>query len=126
MDVISVPIYGLDGTIIGFKEIANAPKPNGDNFQTGLKQVAMPAATPPGQSFTGANVSVTLATITPDADIYYTTDGTEPTSSSTKYSSAISITQTTTLKAIAIKAGMVPSSVMTEVYTKTEGRSAKS
>lgn len=126
MDVISVPVYGLDGTIIGFREIANAPKPNGDNFQTGLKQVAMPAATPPGQSFTGANVSVTLATITPDADIYYTTDGTEPTSSSTKYSSAISITQTTTLKAIAIKAGMVPSSVMTEVYTKTEARSAKS
>lgn len=119
MDTIGTPVYGADGTIIGYIPLANGPKPNGDNFQTGLKRVAMPIATPAGESFTGASVSVTLATATTGAEIYYTTDGSEPTSNSTKYSTAISITATTTLKAIAIKSGMIPSGIMMEVYTKT-------
>lgn len=119
MDMVGTPVYGADGTIIGYIPLANGPKPNGDNFQTGLKRVAMPIATPAGESFTGASVSVTLATATTGAEIYYTTDGSDPTSNSTKYSTAISITATTTLKAIAIKSGMIPSGIMTEVYTKT-------
>ena len=49
------------------------------------------------------NKSVEITCSTTGADIYYTTNGDDPTSSSTKYTSAISITQTTTLKAIAIK-----------------------
>lgn len=118
-DTVAVPIYGEDGAIVGYKEIAQGPKPNGDNFQSGLKQVADVKATPGAQSFTGASQSVTLATGTDGADIYYTLDGTTPTSKSTKYSAAISLTATTTVKAIAVKAGMIPSSVMTATYTKT-------
>ena len=60
--------------------------------------------------------SVTISCATDGASIYYTTDGTTPTSSSTAYSSAISIVETTTLKAIAIKDG-VDSEVASATYT---------
>lgn len=64
-----------------------------------------------------ANQSVTISCATAGATIYYTTDGTTPTSSSSAYSSAVSITSTKTLKAIAIKAGMTNSDVAIATYT---------
>lgn len=61
--------------------------------------------------------SVTLACATSGAAIYYTTDGSAPTSSSTKYSSAFTVASGTTVKAIAIKDG-TSSSVTSQTYTK--------
>lgn len=52
------------------------------------------------------------------ASIYYTTDGTTPTSASTAYSTAVTLSSTTTVKAIAIKDG-VSSSVTTKTFTKS-------
>ena len=46
--------------------------------------------------------TITIACEEPDAVIYYTLDGTEPNESSMEYTSPITITQTTTLKAIAV------------------------
>ena len=117
-DNVVVPIYGTDGTIIGYKEIAKGPQPNGDNFQSGLKQVASITASPAPGNFT-TSASVTLTTTTPGATIYYTTDGSTPTSASNKYSSAVALSSTTTLKAIAVNTGMVPSEVFEGVYTET-------
>lgn len=54
------------------------------------------------------NSSTNKATITcstTGATIYYTTDGSEPTASSTVYSEAISLSNSTTVRAIAIKEG---------------------
>lgn len=53
------------------------------------------------------------------AQIRYTTDGSNPTSSSTLYSSPITLTATTTIKAIAIKDG-VTSEVATQQFVKSE------
>ena len=57
-----------------------------------------------------------LYTPTAGAEIRYTTNGTEPTQSSTLYTGQISITNDFTLKAKAFKTGFVPSQVSTYVY----------
>ena len=54
------------------------------------------------------------------AEIRYTTDGSTPTAQSTLYSTAISLSSTTTMKAIAIKDG-ASSSVATKTFTKNNG-----
>lgn len=66
--------------------------------------------------------TVTLSTSTNGASIYYTMGAApaDPTSSSTLYSSPISITEATTIKAIAIKDGMTNSAVASASYTILE------
>ena len=54
------------------------------------------------------------------AQIHYTTDGSTPTSESTLYSEAISLSETTTVKAIAIKDG-TSSEVASKTFTKSSG-----
>lgn len=60
--------------------------------------------------------SVTLSCDTEGTTLYYTLDGTEPTSASTPYTGAIAIDRTTTLKAIAYKDGHA-GSVSAVTYT---------
>lgn len=68
-----------------------------------------------------APCDITLTTATTDADIYYTIDGTNPTSSSNLYSGTITVFTSTTLKAIAIKQGMSDSYMTSETYKIGEG-----
>lgn len=81
--------------------------------------VAAPTFSPAGGTYT-TEQNVTLACATSGASIYYTTDGTEPSASSTLYEGAITISTTTTLKAIAIKNG-ISSEVAEAVYTINSG-----
>ena len=71
--------------------------------------------TPQGGTYTSAQ-TVTLSTDEP-AQIYFTTDGTEPSSSSMLYTSPIEITETTTLKVTALDAAGNQSDVITVDYT---------
>ena len=57
---------------------------------------------------------VTITCATEDAEIHYTTDGTEPTAASDVYSAAIAITDTKTFKAIAMKMDMNDSAVVSK------------
>jgi hypothetical protein len=77
--------------------------------------VAMPTFNPAAGIYTEPQ-SVTISCETGGASIYYTTDGTTPDNASTLYQSAISISETTTLKAIAY-VGTDASNVATAVYT---------
>jgi len=67
-----------------------------------------------GSYYDAQSVEITCAT--PGAEIYYTLDGLTPSSTSTKYTSAVAISETKTLKAIAIK-GEYSSSVTEATYT---------
>ena len=70
-----------------------------------------------GETF-DESISVELATTTDGATIYYTTDGNDPTTSSSVYSTALNFTETTTVKAIAAKEGSNNSAVASATYTK--------
>ena len=70
--------------------------------------VDTPVIVPGGGSFVGStNVTITCATA--GATIYYTTDGSSPTSNATEYVSAFSVTDTVDVKARAYKDGLLPS-----------------
>jgi nucleoid-associated protein YgaU len=79
--------------------------------------VAAPSFTPAEGEFAGAQ-SVTIASSTEGAEIRYTTDGTNPgPAAGTQYAGAITVSSTTTIKAIAVKAGMNDSPVVSATFT---------
>ena len=60
---------------------------------------------------------MTLTDSTPGASTYYTTNGSNPTTSSTLYTGPIAVASTTTIKAMAAGNGYGPSSITTAIFT---------
>ena len=83
---------------------------------TGLPTASTPTFSPAPGNYT-APQSVTLSDTTPGATIYYTTDGSTPTTSSPKYTAPIPVNTTTTIKAMAAASGYNNSALATGVYT---------
>jgi glucosylceramidase len=81
-----------------------------------MPAVAVPAFSPVGGTFAAAQ-TVSLSDSTPGATIYYTVNGSTPTTASTPYSGAITVSTTTTLSAIAAAAGDTNSAVASALYT---------
>ena len=81
----------------------------------GTTTCATPTFSPAGGLYTSAQ-NVTISTTTTGASIYYTTDGSTPTASSTPYTGAIAVNTTTTIKAIAVKEGNNNSTVASATY----------
>ena len=79
-------------------------------------QVATPAFSPAPGTYFGAQ-SVTISCATAGAAIYYTTDGSTPTTSSQQYSGAFTIFNSSTIKANAVESGMLDSAVASATYT---------
>ena len=80
-----------------------------------------PVMSPYGGNFYTSSLLVTLSTATTGASIYYTTNGSTPSATSTLYSGAISISASTTIKAISVKSGFPNSDVVSQFYEKKEG-----
>jgi len=77
--------------------------------------VATPTFSPVAGSY-GPAQTVTISSTTSGATIYYTTNGSTPTTSSTLYSSAITVSTTETVKALAVKTGYTNSAVGSAAY----------
>jgi hypothetical protein len=77
---------------------------------------ATPGFSPAAGSYTAAQ-TVTISSATPAAIIYYTTNGTRPTTSSTVYSGPIDVASSETVKAIAVASGYSNSAVGSSAYT---------
>lgn len=104
--------YLNGGDIFGQQESFNpAPTPT----PTPTPSVSAPSinGTTPFETSTSVSMSAESG-----AEIRYTTDGSQPSANSTLYSAAITLTETTTIKAIAIKDG-VSSEVATSTFTKS-------
>jgi hypothetical protein len=79
-------------------------------------QVATPTFSLPAGTYHQPQ-TVTVSTTTGGAAIYYTTDGTTPTTASARYTGPIPATRTMTIRAIAVASGMADSAVASVTYT---------
>ncbi len=77
---------------------------------------ATPVFSPKAGKYASAQ-SVTITDSTTGAVIYYTTDGTTPTSKSNQYAGALTVSATETIKAIAVATDYANSTVATAIYT---------
>lgn len=84
---------------------------------TGPTQSATAPAFSPAVGTYSAAQLVSLRSSTAGAQIYYTTNGAAPTASSSLYSQPISVSATTTIKAMAVASGYNSSSVVSGTYT---------
>ena len=82
---------------------------------TALSQTATPTFSP--ASGGNAPVTVTISCATAGANIYYTLDGSSPSTSSTPYTGPLTLTTAATVKAIATASGYTPSNPATASYT---------
>ena len=102
------------------KAIAVAPSFSNSAVGSAAYTINLPAATPTFSVAAGTYTSaqtITISDTTAGATIYYTTNGTTPTTSSTVYSSAIAVNATETLEAIAVATGSSTSAVASAAYT---------
>lgn len=81
-----------------------------------VPRVATPVFSPIAGTYTGSQV-VSISDATVGATIRYTTNGANPTATSPIYTGPITVSATTTLKAIALKSGQMNSLIATAKYT---------
>ena len=97
-------------------DASNDQSPVSSATYTIVPPAATPTFSPTGGTYTSAQ-SVTLTESTTGATVYYTTDGTTPTTGSTKYTGAITVSSTETIHAIAVASGFSNSAVVSAAYT---------
>jgi hypothetical protein len=85
---------------------------------TFIYPAAAPTFTPAGSTFTSVQ-SVTISDLTPGSTIYYTTDGSTPTASSSVYTGPITISSSQTVNAFAVAPGYIQSAVASAAYVIT-------
>jgi len=103
---------GLGGA--GYFQSSSPGTSNGTNQGLPAGAVVFSQA---GRGFTGS-LSLTLTTDSPAADIRYTTNGDVPTVSSTRYTSPISVSASTLVRARAFESGLAPGPIQEEGYIR--------
>lgn len=92
--------------------------PNAANTNPKLGYTPTPVFSIPAGLYTGASVLVSLSCADPSANIFYTTNGNNPTSFSTPYTGPITVSNTTVIKAVAYAttSDYLPSFIETNTY----------
>jgi hypothetical protein len=118
-------LFGYSFALNSTKTVASITLPNnrsvvvlGIDLTPAPPLAATPGFSPAAGTYTTTQ-SVSLSDSTPGATIYYTTNGSTPTTSSSKYSAALSISATTTINAIAVASGYTNSAMASATYTIT-------
>lgn len=102
---------------IAYKEGMLASVISSAGYVIGSPPVVTPTFSPAAGNYTTAQ-SVTISTVTSGATIRYTTDGSNPTSTTgTVYSGPVSVASSTTIRAIAFKSGSPDSAVAAAAYS---------
>ena len=87
-------------------------------YTINLSAAATPAFSPAGGSYATAQ-TVTITDATTGANIYYTTDGSTPSASSTLYTAPVTVTASETISAIAVASGYSNSGIASATYNIT-------
>ena len=87
-----------------------------DDYVKHPKRACAPEMLPQGGAIFGT-VPVMLRSVHPQVQIHYTIDGSDPSASSAVYESPVQVKAGMTLKALAIRPGMLPSAVATAIFT---------
>ncbi len=94
----------------------NTPTPGADNV-AGVLGYVDDTKFSVDRGFFSASTNVEITCATEDAEIYYTTDATEPSASNgTLYTGPITISKTTVLRAVATKSGYQSSDIDSQTY----------
>lgn len=99
---------GTKGAVTDEGEYRNDPTP--------VKPIV--TASPAGGTFS-STVNVTLSVNPSTASIYYTTDGSNPSAASSKYTSTLTFESTTTLKAMGVASDGTVGDIVTYTFTKS-------
>ena len=109
-----------NGDASGTRVFFTTPTPGSANGTSSIKGYAeKPVFSEPGGIKSSA-VSVSITCPTANAKIYYTTDGSTPTTSSNQYQGPVSISTSKPLRAIAYCDGMLHSDISTTTYLYTQ------
>jgi len=103
------------GNALGFLSIPTPKQQNGDVGSGAVSDTQFSVT----RGFFSEPFTVAISSATADAEIYYTTDGSDPDPTSRiarRYRDEIPIETTTTLRAIAVKEGMLPTNIDTQTY----------
>lgn len=100
-----------------FQSPNNPPTPGSSNSFAYIPSLSPPVFYP-GEGFYRGNILVQLSSKETGAAIFYTLDGNHPTSSAEKYTNPIPVSESTTIRAITLKAGEAGDTLVSEVISR--------
>lgn len=115
----AIPVSSATPTEINFIAVHEKYQPSAvvsASYVISAQQTATPQFSPATGGYFG-QLSVTISCATGGAAIYYTLDGSTPTTASARYTVPITITANTTIRAIALATGQTQSNVGSAAYT---------